>query len=490
MNLLHPTTPRRWPLAAACLIVVLAADAAPAEPPARALPIGVFDSGTGGLAVLEQILKLDHFDNQSHSIADQGDGRPDFQKERFVFLADQANMPYGNYPVIGKEPFLVELVENDARFLLGNRYFASPAAPAPSTDKRPAKAMVIACNTATAFGKTAVESLVAKACPDMEVIGVIDAAAQGALEAFQRRPAMTIGVLATEGTVASGAYPKAIQTLAGRMELREEASVVQQGGYGLAGAVDGAPEFIARSATNDRARPDYRGPSLANRLAPIERRLLPRYQFDFADHGMLWDGERQAPTALQINSVENYIAYHVVSLVERVRAMPRAKPLGVVILGCTHYPFYAETIRTQFTRLYNYRENGQYVYRSCLAAEVTLIDPAVYVGRELYRRLARKGQLADCAASSAGAARAEFYITVPNRVHPGVRVGPGGWFTYDYKYGRRPGHHHSDVRAVPWDESYLDADVAQRLARQAPTVWEAIRQFKAAGAKGRGQSAR
>lgn len=468
---------------AVCLAIFLTATVAFAEPPARSLPIGVFDSGTGGLAVLEQILNLDQFDNQSHTSADKGDGRPDFQKERFVFLADQANMPYGNYPVIGRQPFLVELVENDARFLLGNQYFSSPTAPAASTDKRPAKAIVIACNTATAFGKTAIDSLVAKTCPDVEVVGVIDAAAQGALEAFRRDPNMTIGVMATEGTVASGAYPKAIQALAQRMELREEVAVVQQGAYGLAGAVDGAPEFVARSAASDRPRPDYRGPSLANPLAPIDRRLLLRYQFDFSGHGMLWDGERENPTSLQINSVENYIAYHLVSLLEKVRAAPQAKPLGVVILGCTHFPFYAQTIRSQLARLYNYRENNQYVYRPCLAAEVQLIDPAVYVGRELYRRLARKGQLAD---SSLGRIRAEFYITVPNRAQPGVQVGPGGWFTYDYKYGRSPGRNLSDVRAVPWDERYLDADVAKRLARQAPTVWEAIRQFKTESAKTRG----
>jgi hypothetical protein len=222
-------------------------------------------------------------------------------------------------------------------------------------------------------------------------------------------------------------------------------------------------------------------------LALINRRLLPRYQFDFSGHGTLWDGERENPTSLQLNSVENYIAYHLVSLLEKVRATPQAKPLGVVILGCTHFPFYAQTIRSQLARLYNYPENGQYVYRPYLAAEVQLIDPAVYVGRELYRRLARKGQLAD---SAAGATRAEFYITVPNRAHPGVQVGPGGWFTYDYKYGRSPGRNPSDVRAVPWDESYLDADVARRLAKQAPTVWGAIRQFKAASGKGQGQSAR
>jgi glutamate racemase len=466
------------------------AAAASAEPPEKSRPIGVFDSGTGGLAVLEQIVKLDLFDNQTQELVEKRDGRPDFQQERFVFLADQANMPYGNYPVIGKERFLVELVENDARFLLGNQYFASPTAAGPSTDKRPAKAIVIACNTATAFGKTAVESLVAKTAPEVEVIGVIDAAARGALEAFRQGPSGTIGVLATEGTVASGAYPKAIRELARQMALREEVPVVQQGAYGLAGAVDGAPEFIARGDAGNRPRPDYRGPSLANPLATIDERLLPRYHFDFSAYGMLWDGDGDHPSTLQINSVENYIAYHLVSLLERLRAAPQAKPMNVLVLGCTHYPFYAETIRAQLARLYDYRENDRCIYRPCLAANVQLIDPAVYVGKELYQRLARKKLLAESAALAAGETRGEFYITVPCRRHPGVQLEAGGWFTYGYKYGRSPGQSLSDVRAVPWDESYLNADVANRLARQVPTVWGDIRQFKADSAKGRVRDSR
>ena len=65
----------------------------------RQYPIGVFDSGTGGLTVLEQILELDQFDNRRQALLEKGDGRRDFAREDFIFLADQANMPYGNYPV-------------------------------------------------------------------------------------------------------------------------------------------------------------------------------------------------------------------------------------------------------------------------------------------------------------------------------------------------------------------------------------------------------
>ena len=52
----------------------------------EALPIGVFDSGLGGLTVLARILGLDAFDNSS---GEQGaDGVPDFAEERFIYLGE------------------------------------------------------------------------------------------------------------------------------------------------------------------------------------------------------------------------------------------------------------------------------------------------------------------------------------------------------------------------------------------------------------------
>ena len=83
-----------------------------------ALPVGVFDSGTGGLTVLEKILSLDAYDNAT--LTTGADGIPDFAAEHFQYLADQANMPYGVYDAQGKSDLLRALVREDARFLLGN----------------------------------------------------------------------------------------------------------------------------------------------------------------------------------------------------------------------------------------------------------------------------------------------------------------------------------------------------------------------------------
>jgi glutamate racemase len=74
------------------------------------LPIGVFDSGTGGLAVLKAILTIDAFDNRTGQPLPSGDGQPDLAGQSFIYLADQANMPYGNYPNVGRQRFLEDLI--------------------------------------------------------------------------------------------------------------------------------------------------------------------------------------------------------------------------------------------------------------------------------------------------------------------------------------------------------------------------------------------
>jgi hypothetical protein len=66
----------------------------------KKLAIGVFDSGIGGLTVFDAIVNADFF-NTTHE--NQPDGIKDFDCEQFIYLADQANMPYSNYVEEGKK---------------------------------------------------------------------------------------------------------------------------------------------------------------------------------------------------------------------------------------------------------------------------------------------------------------------------------------------------------------------------------------------------
>ena len=315
---------------------------------------------------------------------------------------------------------------------------------------------------ATAYGKTP-SSRLSPVRNRMSVIGVIEAAAFGALEARgsagnDRRPGYRghRGVRRLPQDDRGACSPRRTPPAALRVHKA----------YGLAGASTGR-ELIVANVADDRPRLDYRGPTLTNPLAPIDRQLLPRYQFDFRT--ACCEGTATVPQPA--NQLRGEL--HRLSPGQSpgdIRA-PDPRPLTVVILGCTHFPFYTDSFRAQLARLHDYRENGAYVYRPCLAADVRFIDPAVHVGRELYQRLAGKKQLAESTGAPPKPPRGEFYITVPRRDHPGVQLDPSGWFTYDYKYGRGPDDAFADVRAVPWDQRYLEPEVTKALPGRAPTVW-------------------
>jgi glutamate racemase len=447
------------------------------------LPIGVFDSGTGGLTVLESILSIDAFDNASHTFTAEGDGVQDFRRESFIFLADQANMPYGNYPVVGKPQLLDDLIVKDAWFLMGNTSNRLSAATNTfeSQQKRPVKAIVIACNTATAYGQSDIEEVIAAADLDIKVVGVIDAGAKGAVELLKDGRPGSLAVVPTQGTVLSNAYPTAIRRNAQFLGLQQRIDVFQQGALGLAGAIDGAREFILPEAKTNATRTDYRGPSMSNPEARIDPGILSRYAFDFSENRMLREGSPDDPVDLQLNSVENYISYHLVTLMEVVRTSENPPPLKGIVLGCTHFPFYRDVFDRELQRLRDYQEGGEYIYRRLLADEVVLIDPAYYTARELYESLAADGRMR-AEAPQDQAAPSEFYITIPCRERPVVQLNEAGWFTYDYKYGRAPEQVESDFRVVPLDESNVDVGTLERLRTQVPSVWQLMNGVpKAAG---------
>lgn len=127
-------------------------------------PIGVFDSGVGGLTVAKCIFES-------------------MPNENIIYLGDTANVPYGTRP----QEEIAQLVLNDVKFLT-------------SFDL---KAIVIACNTADAAAREKVEKLY-----PLPVFGVIAPAAKKAAESTVNGK---IGVIATNATIESGEYQKNIK---------------------------------------------------------------------------------------------------------------------------------------------------------------------------------------------------------------------------------------------------------------------------------------
>jgi glutamate racemase len=143
----------------------------------RNLPIGIFDSGVGGLTVYRALHER-------------------LPGERFVYLGDTARVPYGTKSLSTVERYAVE----DARFLVS----------------RGVKLLVVACNTASALALPAVRRAVG-----VPVVGMIGPGARAAVRAAAGTG--RVGVIATESTIRSGAYSKSIKELAPDTEVSERA---------------------------------------------------------------------------------------------------------------------------------------------------------------------------------------------------------------------------------------------------------------------------
>lgn len=155
-------------------------------------PIGFIDSGVGGLTVVKEAL---------HQLP----------AENTIYLGDQARLPYGPRPAEQVQAFTWQMVN----FLLTKHI----------------KMLVIACNTATAAALPLI-----KARLKIPVIGVIKPGSRAALKATQTGH---IGIIATEGTVKSGAYPKALRAKAPNIRLTSLA----------------APKFVSLVESNEAHSP-------------------------------------------------------------------------------------------------------------------------------------------------------------------------------------------------------------------------------------------
>lgn len=142
----------------------------------RNLPIGIFDSGVGGLTVYRALHER-------------------LPNERFVYLGDTARVPYGTKSLATVERYAVE----NSRFLQAHGI----------------KLLVVACNTASALALPAIRKAVR-----VPIMGVIEPGSRAAVEVADGGK---IGVIATEATVQSHAYAQAIVAMGSDVEVIERA---------------------------------------------------------------------------------------------------------------------------------------------------------------------------------------------------------------------------------------------------------------------------
>ncbi len=408
----------------------------------KRLPIGVFDSGIGGLTVLDELLRIDAFHNDH--LKPGADGQKDFAIERFIYFGDQANMPYGNYSSAGRTDLLRELILRDALFLLRR-----------TTDKNPVKAIVIACNTATAFGLEDIRSALKSWDLDIPVIGVVEAGAKGLVKRLSSESTSdAIAVMATVGTCSCEAYPTAIQRAAG-LAGKTPPPVIQQGAIGLAGAIEGDPSFVNAPGTT-RTLP-YLGPH-------PDPSLMKAYGFAPGD----LDGEDLATVAA-------HVRYEVTTLMERYRQSGATQPIGSVMLGCTHFPIVDDQIAAAFTHLRNWRnEQGEQPYASLIRENLDFINPAEFTAKELFRELARR-QLRLKAGEVCVDTRHRFFLSVPNPNWLGVKLNTSGALDPDYKHARPCGEfERNDTPATVMSPKTLPPTTVTALSGLMPDLWQSL----------------
>lgn len=434
------------------------------------LPIGVFDSGTGGLTVLEKLIALDRFDNIDGDM--DSDAILDFAGEHFIYLADQANMPYGNYDAAGKSDYLRELVAKDALFLLSDKYYTNQYEEFATGVKPKVKIIVIACNTATAYGLDIVEGMLEQSGTGVKVIGVINAGVKATFDELKIEKAtapLAIGVLATPGTIASGAYTQTITQMQKERGVRCEVTVVNQKGYGFAESVDGEADYVSPElfATRD----SYRGPRLGNGDDSLDINLMRAYNFDYTRNNMLLNKDAGGRmTELQLNSSINYAKFNLTSLVEKLRRSGKQVPLKAIILGCTHYPFLIETLTEQLEYLRNLTSEGKYIYRDLIAEDCIFIDPALYTAIECYSTLRKDGNLALRITDN----KVAGYISVPSSDLSSDFLTPDGKLTYDFKYGRIAGKEEVTTKNVPFSKENIDHNNLLRIEKMLPYCYSFI----------------
>ena len=140
----------------------------------RNSPIGVFDSGVGGLTVAREIMRQ-------------------MPVERIISFGDTARLPYGSK----SQDTVLRYSRQIIRFLM----------------TKEVKAIVIACNTASAYVLEAVEREL-----DIPIIGVIRAGARTAVHSTRNGK---IGVIGTEGTISSGIYTDVMRQMRPDIEVSE-----------------------------------------------------------------------------------------------------------------------------------------------------------------------------------------------------------------------------------------------------------------------------
>ncbi|SNV33005.1 glutamate racemase [Legionella spiritensis] len=250
------------------------------------LPVGVFDSGMGGLTVLRAL-------------------KSTLPQESFIYLGDTARLPYGTKSARTVQQYAMQM----ARILVERRI----------------KALVVACNTATTAALGHLQAML----PDMPVVGVVQPGAEAVIAATKNHQ---VAVLATETTISSNAYQRLIQEQLPQAAITARAcsvlvALAEEGMVDNAVAKEALTHYLADISEQDTLLlgcthfPVFK--ALLLRLLPERITIVDSAE---ATAGAL-QGALQDLTMLNGNNQERFVQYLVTDSVSRFQKV------GEIFLG-------------------------------------------------------------------------------------------------------------------------------------------------------------
>jgi len=162
-------------------------------------------------------------------------------------------------------------------------------------------------------------------------------------------------------------------------------------------------------------------------------------------------------------------------LLEKIRKKDTNLPLKSIILGCTHYPYVVDTIKTVLNELRKLEINDEQPYKNILKNKVELVDPAQNTARELFQYLKENEML--CAENEQTLKTDQFFISRANLNNPKVET-ENGKLTYNYKYiVRKPNDIQEYIKVVPFNKSSISNDVLLNIKNRLPETYKKIEAY-------------
>ena len=394
------------------------------------LPIGVLDCSVNGFEVVERLLTLDCFDNITGK--PEPDGIIDFGGENIQFLSDRANGPYGGYIAKDNLDFLKEQVLSNTIFLMSDDFFNLAGDEYRSGFKEPVKMIIVSSPVADLRVLPDINNFLEQSGTGVKAIGVVEAGIREAVSDVDEDGNLCVGVLFAPDGVSSIEY--------------DTTAVV--------------------------ARDSYAGPVAGVSYNNIDMSLFDRYGFDTQGNALLYVRNGDI-SGVQLNSVENYARFHLVSMIERHRRSGSRVPISSIILADGSYAQIRDILEEVMDELYNYRRGGIYLYRSGISPDFRFIDPAECAAVEAYkilrndRNLALRGDLT----------RLESFITMPSASLPEDAINPDGTMKDDYRYGRQCGSEELTTKVVPFAPRYVTPEIMNYIERNNSEVYSLIRNY-------------